>query len=75
MRLITNTRIETGRLTTPSGVDYVGFKVTIGSMLDPASVTRTYDDIEAILHQNKVEYKTHEEHRPDGKFKSYTVST
>ena len=44
-------------------------------MLDPASVTRTYDDIEAILHQNKVEYKTHEEHRPDGKFKSYTVST
>ena len=68
-------RVEKGNLVTPSGTPYSGFKVTVGGITDPASVQRTYSDIEAILSQYKTEYKTHEEHKPDGTFKSYTVET
>lgn len=73
--MVLNTRVEAGRLTTPSGVPFVGIKITIGSILDPASVKRTYDDIEAILGWNKVDYETHYELREGGKFKSYTIET
>ena len=46
--------------------------MTVGGM---SNTIRTYDDIEAILHRNKVPYKVHEEHKEGGKFKSYTVET
>jgi len=70
-----NVRIETGRLYTPDGTPYAGFKVTIGSVLDPSSVKRTYTDIEAIFQKNKTPYKIHEEFREGSKFKSYTIET
>ena len=68
-------RIETGSLYTPSGEQYNGFKVTIGEITDPSTIQRTYEDIESILGKDNVKYSIHEEHRPDGKFKSYSIST
>ena len=68
-------RIETGDLYTPSGTPFHGFKITVGGTLDPESVVRTYEDIEKIFKANSAKYKVHEEKRPDGKFKSYTVET
>lgn len=68
-------RIETGNLLTPDGMPYYGFKVTIGGIQDPEAVKRTYDDIEKILHGSNTTYKTHEEHTPQGTFKSYSVWT
>jgi hypothetical protein len=62
-------------LVTPDGTPYKGFKVSIGGIQDPSEVRRTYDDVEAILHKNQVEYKVHEERTPQGTFKSYSVST
>lgn len=70
-----NTRIETGRLETPYGTSYIGFKVTIGEILDPSVIQRTYDDIEAILKSNKTPYRVHEERTERGTFKSYSVET
>ena len=72
---LSGVKIESGRLQTPSGTEFIGFKVTIGGVTDPASVTRTYDDIERILGKNKVDFKTHEEKSPNGTFRSYTVET
>lgn len=60
---------------TPDGTPYHGFKVSIGGIQDPATIKRTYDDIEKIFKSNEVNFKTHEEHTPSGTFKSYTVST
>jgi len=62
-------------LTTPDGTPYKGFKVSLGGSIDPSEIVRTYDDIKRILHNNKVEYRTHEEHKPDGTFKSFTIET
>ena len=67
--------MKQGRLISPSGVEYTGFSITLGGITDPVSIERSYEDIEKILHQNKVEYKIHEEHKPDGTFKSYMVQT
>lgn len=59
----------------PSGEEYFGIKVSIGKITDPSSVRRTYEDIEAILGRNKVDYKTHEVRTDAGLFRSYTIST
>lgn len=75
LRFVAGIKIETGDLHTPDGTPYHGFKVSIGGITDPAAVLRTYDDIEKILHQNKVPYIEHEEHTPEGKFKSYSITT
>ena len=53
----------------------MGFKVTIGSVSDPALVKRTYDDIDAIFKSNPGDYKVEEERDSNGHFKSYIVST
>jgi len=68
-------RVQVGGVDSPFGNRVDGFRVTVGGALDPSTVKRTYEDIERILHENKVEYVTHEETRPDGRFKSYSVST
>lgn len=73
--LASGAKVEAGKLQTPSGADYIGFKITVGEVLDPASVKRTYEDIESILGKNKVNYETHEESTSSGTFKSYSVST
>lgn len=57
----------------PFGTEFVGFKVTIGGVTDPASIQRTYDDIEKILRREP--YKIHEEKTSNGTFRSYTVET
>ena len=75
LRLLASVRIETGNLTTPSGEEYHGFKVTIGKEFDSSNVQRTYDDIEKILGKNNIAYKVEEERRINGTFKSYTVET
>ena len=62
-----------GKLTSPLGTEYTGFKVTL--IGDNPNVERTYEDIDRILHQNKVAYKIHEERDSDGHFKSFTVTT
>jgi len=62
-------------LTTPFGTPYVGFKVTIGGVLEDWQVTRTYDDIAKIVKSDPSTFKVVEERTPDGKFKSFSVST
>ncbi len=59
----------------PDGTAYRGFKVTIGGITDPATIKRTYDDIEAIFKSNQTKFKIHEEHTPAGTFKSYSVES
>lgn len=75
LSLIKDVRIERGDITTPFGEKISGFKVTVGGITDPSTVIRTYEDIEKIFKANPGNYKVHEEKTPDGKFKSYTVST
>lgn len=59
----------------PFGTEIVGFKVTIGGITDPATIQRTYEDIEKIFKSNQANFKIHEEKTPEGKFKSYSIST
>jgi len=66
-------RIEVGELTTPDGTPYKGFKVSIGGgITDPATIERTYEDIDKIFKANPGEYKVKETRTPDGKFQSFT---
>ena len=64
-----------GHLTTPGGVDFVGFIITVGGITDPAEIQRTYEDIDAIFKSRPDTFKTHEERDEFGHFKSYSVST
>lgn len=75
LSLVANTRVSYGKNYTPSGEEYFGVKVTIGGVLDPSEVKRSYDDIEAILHENKVSYKEHLDLTDKGTFKSYSIKT
>ena len=74
LSLVKGIRIKTGNLTTPSGEPYRGFVVSVGGITDPASIERTYNDIDKIFKSNPGTYKIKEE-RVDGKFHSYSVST
>lgn len=65
--------MERGRLISPFGTEFVGFRVTLGGISNPALLNRTYDDIEKILGLHNQKFKTHEESNPDGTFRSYTV--
>jgi hypothetical protein len=67
-------RVETGNLTTPDGTPYRGFKITVGGLLDPENIERTYSDILRILHRNAREFRVKEE-RDGGKFKSLVIET
>ena len=62
-----------GRLHSPFGTEYVGFKVTIGG--EPKEVERSYADIDAIFKSNPGAYKVSEEKDENGKFKSFIVET
>jgi hypothetical protein len=74
--LVSRVKIERGKLISPLGTEYIGFRVSVGGIApNPADQVRNYDDIEAILNQNKVEYKVHETKTTTGTFKSYTVET
>ena len=68
-------KLEIGRVLTPTGEEINGFRVSIGHTTDPSEISRTYEDIERIFKSNEINFKTHEEHRENGTFKSYTVST
>jgi len=62
-----------GKLTSPFGTEYTGFKVTIVG--DNPNVERSYADIDAIFKSNPGAYKVEEERESDGKFKSFSVTT
>lgn len=68
-------KFEKGKLTTPFGTEFVGFIITVGGITDPATIQRTYEDIDKIFKSNPETFKTHEEKDANGKFKSYSVST
>jgi hypothetical protein len=68
-------RFQRGKLTTPFGTEFVGFIITIGGVTDPSTISRTYEDIDAIFKSNPEKFKTHEEKDGLGRFKSYAVST
>ena len=70
-----NVQFQKGKLTTPFGTEFVGFIITIGGITDPASIQRTYEDIDAIFKAHPEEYKVYEEKDSLGHFKSYAVST
>ena len=67
--------MQTGKLVSPFGTEYIGFKVTIGEVSDPAAVERTYEDIDKIFKANPGSYHVEEERTSEGKFKSFSVST
>ena len=75
LRVVRDIRIETGRILTPHGEEINGFKVYLSKATDPATITRSYADIEHILKANEASYRTSEEHTPEGTFKSYIVQT
>ena len=68
-------RFQKGKLTTPDGADFVGFIITVGGITDPASIQRTYEDIDKIFKSNPESFNTHEVKDENGKFKSYVVET
>lgn len=72
---IPHIRYESGQIITPFGSDIIGIRITVGGILDQATVKRTYDDIEAIFKSNNESFKTFEEKTENGTFKSYVVST
>lgn len=72
---IPNIKYESGNITTPFGEEITGIKITIGKILDPSMVKRTYDDIEDIFKSHEESFKTFEEKTEHGTFKSYIVST
>ena len=47
--------------------------MTVGGLDAPPE--ETYEDIEKIFKANEVNFKTHEEKRENGLFRSYSVST
>lgn len=51
------------------------WSITSLPMTDQNFVNRNYDDITAIFKAKPETYKVFEEKTPDGKFKSFTVST
>ena len=73
--MVANTRIQTGKLISPFGTSYVGFMVTIGGVVDPAMIERTYEDIDRIIKSNPEAFHMKEERDKEGKFIAYHVST
>lgn len=72
---VQNVKVEHGKLTTPDGTPFFGVKISIGEITDPATIKRTYDDIEKIMGRNQVPFKIHEEKTAAGTFRSYSVET
>ena len=72
---VKNTRITVGRVYTPFGEEVNGFKVTIGGVLNPEDIKRTYEDIDKVFKSNPGKHKVHDEHDENGKFKSFIVET
>lgn len=68
-------RIKRGRLVSPGGEEYLGFSVTLGGITDPASIERSYKDIDRIFKANPGSYSVKEERDAEGKFKSFIVET
>lgn len=50
-------------------------KVTIGGIVDPSTIKRTYEDIDKIVKSNPDSFKVKEERDSSGHFKSFIVST
>jgi hypothetical protein len=75
LQIVAGARIEVGRVKTLDGVEVNGFKVTIGGITDPASIERSYEDIERIFKSNESKFRVEEETTQDGKFKKYVVQT
>lgn len=70
---IENTQLETGRLTSPFGTEFVGVRITIGEVTDPATIKRTYEDIDEIFKSNPDSFTVKEERDEKGRFKSFVV--
>lgn len=67
--------MERGRLISPFGTEYVGLKITVGGVSDPALIERNYEDIKRILHSNQQPYQEIETKTPQGTLKSFTIIT
>lgn len=72
IRMLAGVKVEVGELTTPGGIPYKGFKITLGGVSNP-DVKRTYEDIVAILHSQQQPYKEFETKTKEGKFKSFVI--
>jgi len=69
------TKLETGRLVSPDGVPFVGFKITITDKGGDHMTELNYDDINAMVRSHPDKIFTKEERTSDGKFKSISGST
>lgn len=74
LKVAKHTKVEQGRLLTPSGEEYVGFKVTIDDGLPPAKLDYERETVSKILHKT-IEDQKIKEIRENGKFKAFIVST
>lgn len=74
LQLSANLKYEKGSLTTPEGVPYIGFRVSIGAVRDPANFEMSYEDVKAIFKSNPNNFKVLEE-RKDGKLVRFVVDT
>jgi len=69
LRLVANTTLETGKLTSPAGIPYVGFKITLGKPWNPADTVI----IDNVLKPLK-EHITADERDVDGHFRRLSGS-
>lgn len=67
--------LETGKLVSPSGVSYVGFKLTFTDPSGAPMDALNYDDINAMVHKHPEKVYLTEERTPDGHFKAIHGST
>lgn len=74
-RVTANSKLETGKLVSPDGVPFVGFKLTFTDSGGVPMDELNYDDINAIIHSNPDKVYIKEEKTVDGKFKSLHGST
>lgn len=73
--VLPRTKLETGRLVSPDGVPFVGFKITITDAGGAPMDTINFDDIDAMVRSHPDEIYTKESYTEDGKFKSISGST
>jgi hypothetical protein len=57
LKFVQGVKIEQGKLTTPDGTEYVGFKITIDDGLPPVKLFYVREKVTQILHKLPSDYK------------------
>lgn len=73
--ILPRTKLETGRLVSPDGVPFVGFKLTFTDLGGPAMTELNYEDIERMVGANPDEVVLVEDRDENGRLKSIRGSS